>query len=706
MKPFGERLRGAQVRITIRLAFSIFLAVAVLLPCLTISMQMERSDAEEVKHRAATEQRIVERLQSPAGQLVLQNPARVLSPPTPLTPVILPFAEIQADMPSVILDQVRAVGCPIQFKATADAVLEQGSICVGLRKGDMQEVRGRLLVTGTFVSANLIPHVFLEARAEEAGRPVAKRFQDAHRIELTLHDGKATYQWILPVQIRIDPRTHRVRDDLGLTAYRRDARGVPITVRPDFMGAWLTEGDCINPSEAAASCLREHAFSIAIPRERWGRSNGHVAPDDLKADVVVKGPDDQGRQIKILDSNEPKTAFVPFGRADLDSYLAIGESLTVVQRTAGGTKELFKVSRPQDGKPLGFQTFGEKVVRLVGIGSTGPGATLEQRRSFGVRDNAFEAIYRSGSRGPDLGLVRSGAAIATYAVLMIIMVVLAWLTIERAVLKRVMLLTGRTRLVSLAIRTTGNLEQFDFSALKGRDELGVLATGLDDLLKRIADDVQRNAIRLHSERSILRAIGHEIRAPLQSLSAVLGNSEPGTGYVRRMLKAVAALYGSASPSDGFEGAEMESELMDLADFLSKVASNAHHAGIEQVEYRGPPTGVNIRGDQAALEDAVSHILRNAKRYRPASTPITITLDATSTTASISIRNSGPPIPADLLERIFDYGVSENMNSADGSQGQGLFVAATYLAKMGGTIGVRNLSVGVEFTIQLPVVRGK
>jgi hypothetical protein len=127
------------------------------------------------------------------------------------------------------------------------------------------------------------------------------------------------------------------------------------------------------------------------------------------------------------------------------------------------------------------------------------------------------------------------------------------------------------------VRTDGNLINFDFSQLKGRDEIGVLATGLDDLLKRIAEDVQQ-------EHSILRAIGHEIRGLLQSLSAVLSDSEPGSGYVRRMLKAVAALYGSACPSDGFQSAELDTERMDLAKFLKSAAQNAYHAGIVNVLY--------------------------------------------------------------------------------------------------------------------------
>lgn len=258
--------------------------------------------------------------------------------------------------------------------------------------------------------------------------------------------------------------------------------------------------------------------------------------------------------------------------------------------------------------------------------------------------------------------------------------------------------------MSLAIRTDGNLKGFNFSELKGKDEIGVLATGLDDLLTRVADDHQRNVIRNQNETSLLRAISHEIRSPLQSLSAILQDSEVGSGYVRRMLKALAALYGSASPSDGIQSMEVDAERMDLAEYLRKATANAPHAGLENVVYKGPVSGIEIFADQSALETAVLHILQNADRYRPKGTFITVSLDCDEATACITIHNNGPHIPEELLERIFDYGVSEKSDASGENDGQGLFVVATYLSKMGGTVRAKNLTDGVSFVIELPVLK--
>jgi two-component system, OmpR family, sensor kinase len=101
---------------------------------------------------------------------------------------------------------------------------------------------------------------------------------------------------------------------------------------------------------------------------------------------------------------------------------------------------------------------------------------------------------------------------------------------------------------------------------------------------------------------------------------------------------------------------------------------------------------------------VTHILRNADRHRTPGTPITIALDLSQpATASASIHNSGAPIDSALLERVFEYGVS----SADADapidpvrRGQGLFVARTYMGKMGGAIEARNEGDGVTLRLTL------
>ena len=76
-------------------------------------------------------------------------------------------------------------------------------------------------------------------------------------------------------------------------------------------------------------------------------------------------------------------------------------------------------------------------------------------------------------------------------------------------------------------------------------------------------------------------------------------------------------------------------------------------------------------------------------------------------ASVRIHNRGPGVDEGLLSRMFEYGVRDAGAEAPGSadpqrRGQGLFVARTYMAKMGGLVRARNEEGGVAFYLEIPL----
>jgi len=280
---------------------------------------------------------------------------------------------------------------------------------------------------------------------------------------------------------------------------------------------------------------------------------------------------------------------------------------------------------------------------------------------------------------------------------------LAWLVIEMGIIRRIAKLTRRTRGLSKTVHADGELERYDWADLCGNDELGILAGALNDLLRRVKEDAGREKIRAEQEKDLWHAVGHEIMSPLQSLLVLHGKEDdPSYRYISRMQQAVRILYGSASPSEAFQSSAVQVQAMDIAEFLRNVAENAGFADVRCV---GVEEQVFVRADEYPLEDVFAHILKNADRYRVPGTPITLSLEAGEETTAISVHNSGPHIAAELIDRIFEYGVSDQAESgAAGNRGQGLFVAKTYMAKMGGTIAVQNVEDGVCFALGLPRVR--
>ena len=254
-----------------------------------------------------------------------------------------------------------------------------------------------------------------------------------------------------------------------------------------------------------------------------------------------------------------------------------------------------------------------------------------------------------------------------------------------------------------------------------------MAGGLADLLTRVKFDLKREQIRAEQERDTWHAVGHEIMSPLQSLMVLHGQElDPSHRYVKRMQQAVKVLYGSASPSEAIESSQLQLGILELVEFLGNVAENAHFAGIEGLVFASPLVKCLVHADEYSLEDVVTHVLNNAKRYRLPGSIIMLGLarvqDRGANEAVIQIANQGPTIPLELIDKIFEYGVSElkeidssravapgvetRLNSSanvanNERRGQGLFVAKTYMAKMQGGIRARNTADGVMFELRLP-----
>jgi signal transduction histidine kinase len=169
---------------------------------------------------------------------------------------------------------------------------------------------------------------------------------------------------------------------------------------------------------------------------------------------------------------------------------------------------------------------------------------------------------------------------------------------------------------------------------------------------------------------------------------------------------VRVLYGHASPSEAFAATALQLQPLDLLAFLRHVADNAPAEGIADVQLQVPRglDALHVKADEYPLEDVLAHLLRNADRHREPGSPITLHLSTQGGQAELAVDNRGPRIAPDLLGRVFEYGVSgaASEGSAEGQRGQGLFVAKTYLAKMGGSIEVRNLADGVRFVVRLPL----
>jgi signal transduction histidine kinase len=630
-------------------------------------------------------QQIVARLQHPSGQLALLNPTLPGAALTPLRPLLLPFSAIDFDDKAKAQQAAEMAGCLVQYP-------NQAQLCVSI--GNNPIAGGFIYAVGSFAGGPLVMHDLGDADLTHA-----------HRLLVDVALRGRTYHWIAPLEAR--SRRSAIQSSARLSGFALDLKGRAFG-RPDkeFRGWLWQDSRCLDGQRVSPTteCPKRFFFSVRLPvqlfsEERHEPSGAAWPPKDL-AQVQVRvrafGP---GEDALVFDSNQPG-AVAPFALSDLRAQLLTGESLRIRRLDAPHSTDVISLSFESDSAPHPSRVWSELIARLP---VDSDDQTLTARQVITTPEGQFELLLNADPHSADANLSLLAGRLSLFLGGMLLAIAVTWAAIEYRIIHRITLLTKRAAGVKQSVDDAGEL-QLDLRGLRGGDELGLLANVLNDFLHRINEDAKRERLRLQQERSLWHAVGHEIMAPLQSLSALHERADdPSLRYVHRMRQAVRVLYGSASPSDAFLSAALQLKPLDIRSFLQTVADNAAHAGIAQVEFDGTSRPVIVKADEYSLEDVVTHVLSNADRYRLASTPIRISLRERNQSAEVRIHNRGPCIAAPMLRRIFEYGVSDcETGAASSHRGQGLFVAQTYMAKMGGTIEAANVEDGVEFVLKLAV----
>ena len=704
MKLFLRWLASFRLRILFRVAFFVLISAVVVLAVAVLQGEKQRAYSDYLKVLAKTKEQIVTRLRHPSGQLALLNPARGMDGAGRLYPVLLPFPSIDYDDQNKVKNAIEMADCLVRFAHRA-------SLCVAI--GNNPWMGGFIYAAGTFASGPLAVH------------KIGDRFLDgSHRMRVGVFIGGKWIRWIAPFETLPPKRAVSFEGIHGrLTGYAeiegRDYENrMPVK---EFRGWLWQESRCLDARQETEDCERQSFFSMRLPVEELiaGLLRDRRAPwpppdlDQIRVEIVFLPPgEDVSRQDALFDSAAPGAGPL-FSLNDLGGFLQAGESLLIQPETGAGGEVSIRGKGGVDEQVSPYLSW--LIQRLPVVGADEEGQRQGSVAPVELEDNVvtpggrFHIVLRG---EVDRVVNRSLSATATrlfwFVGAVMAAIILTWLMIEIGVIRRIARLTRRAWQFP-SWREESEFMAFNFSGFEGDDELGILAGRLDQLLARVKEDASRERIRLAQEKEQWHAVGHEIMSPLQSLLALYGNPDhPAYRYLARMQQALRVLYGSASPSEAFQSSALALETLDLDDFLVNIAANAPHIGVEEVHYDSCGCAVPVRADEYSLEDVIGHILKNAERYRVPGTPITIVLAPDGETepgsVTVKIHNIGPAVAPEWMEKIFEYGFSGapgvTQTTAEGRRGQGLFVAKTYMAKMGGTIHAANERAGVCFYLEL------
>ena len=139
-------------------------------------------------------------------------------------------------------------------------------------------------------------------------------------------------------------------------------------------------------------------------------------------------------------------------------------------------------------------------------------------------------------------------------------------------------------------------------------------------------------------------------------------------------------------------------------YTSDAADRDHHW---HLDVGAGPASVTVRGVEPRLRQVLANLLANARLHTPPGTTVTSSLSRDDDTAVLSLSNDGPPIPADLIPRIFDRFArgDASRSTGSGSTGLGLAIVKAIVESHGGTCTVTSTSDRTTFTIRLPLTPG-
>ena len=253
-------------------------------------------------------------------------------------------------------------------------------------------------------------------------------------------------------------------------------------------------------------------------------------------------------------------------------------------------------------------------------------------------------------------------------------------------------------------------------------ELGRLATALDAMLESLAASLisERRAHEKASEseermRDFLSDASHELRTPIAGLQwsaeALLRHGDERerreqlsfeiVQQARRATQLVADLLSMARLDQGIK---LERKPFDLGELAAEEIKLVHERepGLEvRLTNDGSCTLV---ADPERIRQVISNLLDNACQAMDRTGEIDVTVRRKGATVQLEVHDSGPGVPDDEREHIFERFV--RLDSTRGSKGYGsglgLAIARGFAEAHGGSLVCAKSDSGARFVLELPL----
>lgn len=217
--------------------------------------------------------------------------------------------------------------------------------------------------------------------------------------------------------------------------------------------------------------------------------------------------------------------------------------------------------------------------------------------------------------------------------------------------------------------------------------------------------------------AILSSVSHELRTPLSTIKAAASSLRGGEVSWDSPASAelIAAIDDEADHLNILVGNLLDMSRIEsgalkpkrdwnlLSEIIEGVLARMKHLAVDhQIKIDVPESLPLVPVDYVQMEQVFTNLISNSLKYAPANTTVSIQAQVEGETVHVQVRNQGPQVPPEHLERIFDKFYRITAADRVTGTGLGLSICKGIVEAHGGRIWAENVPDGLAFNFTLPL----
>ncbi|HVS13632.1 MAG TPA: chemotaxis protein CheB [Thermoanaerobaculia bacterium] len=261
--------------------------------------------------------------------------------------------------------------------------------------------------------------------------------------------------------------------------------------------------------------------------------------------------------------------------------------------------------------------------------------------------------------------------------------------------------TGRADLILVSIEDVTALRKAQMVAQKRADDLAQDDRRKDEFLAMLGHELRNPLAAVASGIELLALTGDAAIEPIRAMMA--RQTGRMTAMLDQLLDVARVISGKL---------ELAREAVDIAETARSAVESVKPlldaAGHELTVALPPANTVLVLGDATRLAQVAENLLANAIKYTGEGGRIWLTVEATSDTVELSVRDTGIGVEPALLAHIFDLFTQApaSLDRAKGGLGLGLALVRSLVQMHGGSVEAFSAGAGkgTEVALTLPRLR--